>query len=98
MKKPAVVKPDDDVTVVGHVFDTPVVLKGDTWLPLTELAVWAIMAWVSGRGHSDRSWRKRLGIGGLTMVAILGSEWGHNLAHAAAARLVGKPMDALRIE
>ena len=31
------------------------------------------------------------------MSVILGSEWCHNLAHAAAARLVGKPMDALRI-
>ncbi len=31
------------------------------------------------------------------MAAILGSEWCHNLAHAATARLVGKPMDALRV-
>jgi Zn-dependent protease len=31
------------------------------------------------------------------MTAALGSEWLHNLAHAAAARLVGKPMDALRV-
>jgi Zn-dependent protease len=28
---------------------------------------------------------------------MLGSEWGHNLAHAAAACWVGKPMDALRV-
>jgi Zn-dependent protease len=33
----------------------------------------------------------------MTMAAVLGSEWLHNLAHAAAAQLVGKPMDALRI-
>ena len=31
------------------------------------------------------------------MPVILGSEWGHNLAHAAAAQLVGKPMDSLRV-
>jgi Zn-dependent protease len=31
------------------------------------------------------------------MPVILGSEWAHNLAHAAAAQLVNKPMDALRI-
>lgn len=97
MKKPAVVKPDDAVTTIGHLFGTPVVVKGKTWLPLTELVVWAIMAWVAGRGRSDRSWSKRLGIGALTMSAILGSEWCHNLAHAAAARFVGKPMDALRV-
>jgi Zn-dependent protease len=31
------------------------------------------------------------------MPIVLGSEWCHNLAHAAAARMVGKPMDAIRI-
>jgi Zn-dependent protease len=31
------------------------------------------------------------------MAILLGSEWCHNLAHAAAAKLVGKPVDAIRI-
>ena len=97
MQKPAVVRPTDEVTTVGCVFGTPVVVKGRTWLPLTQVAVWLIMDWHAGRGHPDGSWGKRLGTGALTMAAILGSEWCHNLAHAAAARLVGKPMDALRI-
>jgi Zn-dependent protease len=97
MKKPAVVRPADDVTTVGRVFGTPLVVKGKTWLPLTELALWPVMAWLAGRGRSDRSLWQRLGIGALTTAVILGSEWCHNLAHAAAARLVGKPMDALRI-
>jgi Zn-dependent protease len=97
MKKPAAVRPADEVTTVGKVFGTPLVVKGKTWLPLTELALWPVMAWLAGRGRSDRSWGQRLGTGALTTVAILGSEWCHNLAHAAAARLVGKPMDALRI-
>ncbi|HSR30537.1 MAG TPA: hypothetical protein VLY63_08220 [Anaerolineae bacterium] len=97
MKKPAVVRPADEVTTVGRVFGTPLVVKGKTWLPLTELAVWPVMAWLAGRDRSDRTLWQRLGIGALTTVVILGSEWCHNLAHAAAARLVGKPMDALRI-
>jgi Zn-dependent protease len=97
MRKPIVVKRAEDVTTVGRVFGTPVVVKDRTWLPLTQLVVWAIMAWVAGRGRPDRSWWKRLGIGALTMSAILGSEWCHNLAHAAAAGLVGKPMDVLRV-
>jgi Zn-dependent protease len=97
MKKPAVVRPADEVTTIGKVFGTPLVVKGKNWLPLTELAVWAVMAWLAGRGHPDRSWWQRLGIGALTTIVILGSEWCHNLAHAAAAQLVGKPMDALRI-
>jgi len=36
-------------------------------------------------------------LGGLKMAVLLGSEWCHNLAHVAAARLVGKPVDAMRI-
>ena len=97
MKKPAVVRPADEVTTVGRVFGTPLVVKGRTWLPLTQLAVWPVMAWLAGRGRSDRGWWQRLGVGALTTVVILGSEWCHNLAHAAAARFVGKPMDALRV-
>ena len=97
MVKPVVVKPADDVTTIGSVLGTPIVVKGLTWLPLAQFAAWLLMAWLAGRGHSDRSWSKRLGIGALTMTAILGSEWCHNLSHAAAARFVGKPMDALRI-
>ena len=90
-------KPTDDVTHVGHLFGTPVVVKDTTWLPVTELAVWLLMSWLAGRGHDDRPWWKRLGTGALTMSAILGSEWCHNLAHAAAAQSIGKPMDALRV-
>jgi Zn-dependent protease len=97
MKKPPVVAPTDDVETVGEVFGTPVVVKGKTWFPLTEFVVWLIMAGVAGRNRPDRSRWMRLGIGGLTMTAILGSEWCHNLAHAAAARSIGKPMDALRV-
>ena len=97
MQKPAAVKPTDEVTTVGTVFGTPLVVKGRTWLPLTQVAVWLIMAWHAGRGRPERSWGKRLVTGALTMAAILGSEWCHNLAHAAAARLVGRPMDALRV-
>jgi Zn-dependent protease len=97
MKKPAVVKPTDEVTLVGYLFGTPVVVKDTTWLPVTELAIWLLMSWLAGRGHDDRPWWKRLGTGALTMSAILGSEWCHNLAHAAAAQSIGKPMDALRV-
>jgi Zn-dependent protease len=97
VKKPAAVKPTDEVIRVGRMFKTPLVVKGNTWLPLAELAVWPVMAWLAGRGRSDRGWWKRLAIGASTTVVVLGSEWCHNLAHAAAAMLVGKPMDALRI-
>ncbi|NTV36047.1 MAG: hypothetical protein HGA53_03755 [Anaerolineaceae bacterium] len=97
MKKPAFVSRSDQVTTVGKVFSTPLVVKGKTWLPLVQLIVWPIMAWVARKRRPDRSWLHSLGVGALTMPVVLGSEWGHNLAHAAAARMVGKPMDAMRI-
>jgi len=95
--KPPVVDSMDDVNIVGKVFSTPLVVKGRTWFPWVQLIVWLIMAWGAVRQHPERSWFKRLGIGALTMPVVLGFEWGHNLAHAAAARMVGKPMDAIRI-
>jgi Zn-dependent protease len=55
------------------------------------------MAREAGRLHPQRSWLQRLVVGGMTMVVILGSEWCHNLAHAAAAKWVGHPTDAIRI-
>jgi Zn-dependent protease len=97
MKKPAAVKSTDEVTTIGKVFGTPLVVKGKTWLPLAELLVWPVMAWLAGRERCDRGWWQRMGIGALMTAVVLGSEWCHNLAHAAAALLVGKPMDALRI-
>lgn len=102
LKRPMVVKPDvvnpaDEVTTVGSVFGTPVVVKGKTWLPLAELIMWGFMARAAGKRRPERSWLERLGIGALTMPIVVGLEWCHNFAHAAAARLVGKPMDALRI-
>jgi Zn-dependent protease len=97
MKKPAVVHPTDEVTTVGTVFNTPLVAKGKTWYPVTQLITWPIMAWVAKKRLPERSWLQSLGIGALTMPIVLGSEWCHNLAHAAAACMVGKPMDAIRI-
>ena len=97
MKNPFAITPLDDVTTVGHAFGVPVVVKGRTWLPLMELVTWVVMAWLGGRRMPRRSLTGRAGVAALTMPVFLGSEWSHNLAHAAAARLIGRPMDALRI-
>ena len=97
MKKPGVLQPSDEAAVVGTVFNTPLVAKGKTWYPAVQLITWPIMAWFAKKRLSERSWLQSLSVGGLTMAIVLGSEWCHNLAHAAAARMVGKPMDAIRI-
>jgi Zn-dependent protease len=97
MIKPAVVSPGEAVTTVGRVFDAPLVTKGYTWLPLAELVTWLIMVREAGRLHPERNWWQRMGVAAMTMPAILGSEWCHNLAHAAAAKYVGHPVDVIRI-
>ena len=97
MIKPAFVRPGEQVQVVGSVFSTRLVVKGRSWLPLAQLLAWPIMAWVARNRRPERSWVQAFGVGALTMPVVLGSEWGHNLAHAAAAKQVGKPMDAIRI-
>jgi len=100
-KKPVtkmpIVSPDEDVTTVGSVFDAPLVVKGNTWLPLVQIVLWGIMSYLAGKGKPTRSWDERIGVGALTTTVILGSEWCHNLAHAAAAKLVGRPVDSIRI-
>jgi Zn-dependent protease len=86
-----------DAKVVARVFGTPIVVTGASWFPYIELGVWLLMSWIAGKGRPERSMGERLGVGALTAAAMLGSEWGHNLAHAAAAAAVGRPMDALKI-
>lgn len=97
MIKPKVVSPDESVNQVGEIFDAPLVTKGWTWLPLTEIIVFGIMTREAGRLYPERSWLTRLGVASLTMPVILGSEWCHNLAHAAAAKMVGHPADVIRV-
>ena len=95
--KPAWLQPGETVTTFGTVFDAPLVGKGRSWLPLVPLLAWPLMAWVAKRRQPTRTWLQSLGVGALTMPVVLGSEWAHNLAHAAAAKGVGKPTEAIRI-
>ncbi len=97
MIKPEVISPGESVNRITEIFEAPLVTKGWTWLPLTEIAVYGIMIHEAGRLHPERDWLTRLGVAALTMPVILGSEWCHNLAHAAAAKWIGHPVDAIRI-
>jgi Zn-dependent protease len=97
MRKPGALLSGDEAQRVGTVFGTPLVVKGYTWLPLVQLLTWLVMIWQAGRRRPGRSWLERAGVAALTMLTLLGSEWGHNLAHAAAAKAIGKPMDAMRV-
>jgi len=97
MNKPAFLQPEDQPKSLGQVFGTPLVVKGITGLPLLELAAWGILTYIAGRKRPGWSRSQRSVAGALTTVIIFGSEWGHNLAHAATAHRIGKPADAIRI-
>ena len=97
MDQPVFLKPDQPARTVGHFLGVPLVITGWSWLPLSQALVWAVMTWILGRRYPGWSSARRLLGGFFSMFVMLGSEWTHNLAHAAAADRVGKPMDALRI-
>jgi hypothetical protein len=97
MIKPTIVAPGEEVTEVGRVFDAPLVVKGNTWLPIVQILVWGAMSNLAGNRKPGRTWPESLVMGALTMPVVVGLEWLHNLSHAAAAQLTGHPVDAIRI-
>ena len=83
--------------VIAHLFGVPLVWNGWSSLPLAELLAWLGLAWWAGRRSPRRTLPERLGIGLLSVPFLLGWEWLHNIAHAAASKFAGKPMDGLLI-
>jgi len=97
MIKPSFLEPEDRPAILARVFDTPLVVKGWTGLPLIELVAWVILSWIAAIKRPAWSRWNQVYAGALTTALMLGSEWCHNLSHAAVARWVGKPTDAIRI-
>lgn len=97
MESPFAFKPGQPVVTLGKIFGTPVKVQGFIALPLNQVLFWGIFAWQSWKARAGWPAWKHLLLGGAKMTAVLGSEWCHNLAHTAAARAVGRPVDALRI-
>jgi hypothetical protein len=87
-----------ETQIIGKLFETPVTIRGYTWLPLTQLVMWGIMTHVSKRKRPEEGFSRHITEGALTSSAILGSEWCHNLAHVFIAEWIGKPMDELQIQ
>jgi len=86
---------EEIITVIGA---TPVTKKGISWIPLSQIVLWIIFTRGAAKQKPKSSVLQWGAEGFLKMAAMLGSEWGHNLAHLAASNLIGKPMDELRIQ
>jgi Zn-dependent protease len=97
MENPFSFQPGKPVTSIGNIFGTPLAVQGLNWLPANQVLLWALFTWRSIKKHTSWSGWQHLLLGGLKMVVVLGSEWCHNIAHVAAARAVGKPVDAMRL-
>lgn len=87
---------------VGKIFGAAVKVDGLTWLPVAPLAVWGVMVVLAGRRRlgctrPQRTLAQRAAAGALAMPLVVGAEWGHNLAHMATGKLIGKPVDEMRI-
>lgn len=83
--------------VIAHPFGTPLVWRGWRSLPAGQLLAGLYFTWQAGRRRPGRSLAGNLAVGFASMGVFLGSEWLHNLCHAAAARAAGKPMDSLEV-
>ena len=84
--------------VIGRLGETEVTRRGLSWLPVSQLIIWGLFSRASRQRNPERSW-VRAGLEGFCqMTVLLGSEWGHNLAHLAASNIIEKPMDQFRIQ
>jgi Zn-dependent protease len=98
MIKPEVLPRDYDSVKLATVFDAPmVVVPHPSALPANQIIVSVGLAYWAKSRYPERPWRQQVFAGVLSMLVTLGSEWAHNMAHAYAARLVGKPVDAIRV-
>lgn len=95
MPLPAEVPPSGKI--LARIFSVPLVWNGWISLPLAELVAWLGLSWWARRRKPGRTLPQQLGVGLLSVPFLLGWEWLHNIAHAAAARWAGKPMDRLLI-
>ena len=83
--------------VIGHIWETPVVVRDNTWFPITQIGAFLLMFWYGKQRAPDQPIHKRLLTAGMTSTAILGSEWVHNLSHLAIAHKIQKHMDEFHI-
>ncbi|MCJ7715542.1 MAG: hypothetical protein MUO54_03355 [Anaerolineales bacterium] len=87
-----------ETLTIGRLGETPITVRGLTWLPASQLLLWAIMTRSSRKNKPEEGFFWHVVEGALTSSAILGAEWSHNIAHVLLADWIGKPMDELRIQ
>jgi Zn-dependent protease len=83
--------------VIGHIWETPVIVRGNTWLPATQIGAFLAMFWYGKQRSPERPLHHQVILAGMSSSVMLGSEWAHNLSHLVIAHKIGKPMDEFHI-
>lgn len=97
MKKPVALTPSDPVWEITRIFNTALVVRKDfSAVPLTQILVTGCFYRYFQNDYTDIM-RHRTAWSTLCMLALLGSEWCHNLAHVFIANRINKPVDRVRI-
>jgi hypothetical protein len=91
-------KPVNGDEIITRIGNTPVTIRGFSWIPLTQLFTWIFFTRNASKRKPDSSFFHWASEGFLKTTVMLGSEWCHNLAHLVASNLINKPMDQFRIQ
>ncbi len=83
--------------ILYHLWETPIIVRGMTWLPITQVGAFLAMYGYGRHRSPGRPLHERIVMASVTSSIMLGSEWAHNLAHLVMAHQLGKPMDELHI-
>lgn len=97
MENPFALHSQEKTILLGKIFNAPLVIKDKNWFPWTEIFAALVFGVLSFVQKSERRWWQHIGIGLAKTGMTLGAEWGHNLAHAAAAKIVDRPTSAIRV-
>ncbi len=88
-------KDEFDAPVLFVVNDVPVKVKPTVLVDL--IAGCAVMSYLTGRSHPQRSWPERVLVGSVAMSLWVIADLGHALAHTVSARKAGAPMDEIQV-
>lgn len=98
MKKPIFLSKDDPTWEVARLYDVPLVVRRDlSVLPLSQVVIIAFFHRQLAKRFPKLNQGQTIAWSIGCMFALLGSEWGHNLAHALTSIRINKPVDAIRI-
>jgi Zn-dependent protease len=98
MKKPTFLSEADQTQEITHFLGVPLVVRQNlSALPLAQFGTMAFFYRQLDRKFPELSKRERILWSLSCTLALLGSEWCHNLAHTLISKAIKKPVDAILI-